>query len=175
MHREKIIEVTHGKFAFDEKGMIILPEWIKKAREKEKLRKKIVQTFKKKLIFYYNGTEIEDLVKCEFEIELPKVRGVRERILKIKAWTDRNVKIKKTARICLEKSGDGYLLTIRGRGNDERCTWRRSFRTALSTNLFDLKVAVCQKDCCKFDKQEYRKIKIFYVDQNAGIHRKIIS
>jgi len=145
---------------FDENGRLILPESIRKDLEEQKRRGEEINRFDKKLILNYLGSETEGFMRCEFEVELPDVKGIRKKIFEVRDWADKNVKLKEGARIWFEKEREGYKLIISGRGSDERCTWCRSFRTALNTSMFDLKVAVCQKNCCKFDRRSYRRIKI---------------
>lgn len=55
----------------------------------------------------------------------------------IKKWVDEKVKI--FGHIDFVKSGNYiYNLEVSGRGNDNRCTWCSSFRTALKTHFGDL-------------------------------------
>lgn len=146
---------------FDKDGRLILPEPVKKASQEQKRREKEAKEFDKKLTLNYLGSETKGFMRCEFEIELPKgVKGIKKKIFDVRDWTDKNVKLKKGARIWFEKKGEGYRLIISGRGADERCTWCRSFRTALKTSMFDLKVAVYQNNFCSFDEKRLWKNEI---------------
>lgn len=147
-----------AELRFDKNGRTILPEPIRKDIEEQRKREEEAKKFDKKLILKYVGSENEGFIRCEFEIELPEIKGIRKKIFEVRDWTDKKEHLKEWARCWLEKNGDDYRLIISGRGNDGRCAWCRSFRTALGTSMFDLKVVVCQKDSCKFDKESYRKI-----------------
>ncbi|MDP3026712.1 MAG: hypothetical protein Q8N63_03315 [Nanoarchaeota archaeon] len=150
-----------NELRFDKDGRIILPQIIKEDNAEQRKREEEAKKFDKKLILKYVGSENEGFIRCEFEIEFPyDVKSIRKKSIEVRDWANKNVELKERARCWIEKNGDDYRLIISGRGNDGRCTWCRSFRTALSTTLFDLKVAVCQKDSCKFDKGSYRKVKI---------------
>jgi len=150
-----------SELKFDEKGRLILPGIVRKDFEEQKRKEEEAKKFDKKLVLKYMGSENEGFIRCEFEIDLPEnVEGIRKKIFEVKNWADKNVQFKEYARAWLEKNGDDYRLIISGRGSDERCTWCRSFRTALNKSLFDLKVAVYQNGFCKFDKKSgYRNVK----------------
>lgn len=141
-----------GKIKFDEAGKIIWPEPVRLAHEKKEREAEEVKKFDKILILNYIGTETDGIVKCEFRVEVPEgVEGVRKRIFEVKDWLDKNVERKTKARLWLKKEGDGYLLTVSGYPHSGRCTLCKSFRTALATAMFDLKVAVHQENHCKFE------------------------
>jgi len=148
-----------NKLRFDKEGKLILPEPIKEDKEKINRIKEEKKKFTKKLILKYLGSEKEGFIRCEFEINTPKeLEEIKKKMFEIRNWADK--KVETNARIWFEKIDEGYKLIISGRGNDKRCEWCRSFRTALDTSLFDSKIAVYQKDFCKFDKNSgYQKLK----------------
>ncbi len=148
-----------NELKFDKEGNLILPDSINEDIEKINKIKEEKKKFVKKLIFRFLGSESESFIKCEFEINIPEgLDEVKKKIFEVRNWVDKTVGT--NARIWFEKTDEGYNLIISGRGNDRRCEWCRSFRTALDTSLFDSKVAVYQKGFCKFDKDGgYQKLK----------------
>ncbi|MCX6819624.1 MAG: hypothetical protein NT129_06540 [Candidatus Aenigmarchaeota archaeon] len=140
---------------FDEKGMIIWPEGVRKFKEKQRLEEELMKTFTKKIKIHYLGTEHDEFTTCTFEIKVPEGMSGKEIII-IRNWTNKNVKLKPSARAWIERINPNeepprYFLKISGRGNDERCTWCRSFRTALRTRMIEQKCAVIQEGRCEFD------------------------
>ena len=109
----------------------------------------------KTIILRYLGAEHENFIVCKWAIEL--LGGISgKEIVDVKKWTDETVDLMHTARVWLKRTNPGeyppkYELIISGRGRDERCTWCRSFRTALETHINKLKYSIDQKGSCDFD------------------------
>jgi len=148
-----------NELKFDKDGKLILPDSIKEDIERINRIKTEKKKFTKKLVLNYLGSEFEGFIRCEFEINIPQeLEEIKKKIFEVRNWVNKNVG--STARIWFEKLPEGYRLIISGRGDDKRCEWCRSFRTALDTSLFDSKVAAYQKGFCKFDKDGgYQKLK----------------
>jgi hypothetical protein len=103
----------------------------------------------------YLGVEYKDFIVCRWAIELPKSICGKE-IADMKKWTDEAVGLKRNARVGLKRTNSEeyppkYELIISGRGEDERCTWCRSFRTSLETNMKQLNCPINQHGSCDFE------------------------
>lgn len=109
----------------------------------------------KAITLRYLGAEYGSFIVCRWAIELPKgVHG--KEIVDIKKWTDETVNLKRTARVWLKRTNPDeyppkYELIISGRGEDERCTWCRSFRTSLETHMKKLNCSIDQHGSCDFE------------------------
>jgi len=95
-------------------------------------------------------------LECTWAIDLPKGMSGKE-IVDIKKWTDEKVKLDSTARTYLKRDNPGeyppqYELVVSGKGKDNRCTWCRSFRTALEKRMDELDCEIEQNDSCTFEK-----------------------
>ena len=100
---------------------------------------------------YYSSSRIDDSVLCSWII-----RNISwETIEKIQNWTDNKIQLK-GPNIWFRRLNNNepaiYELNIKGRGYDDRCTWCKSFRTALNSSCIkDYNSIVQYKSCCDFD------------------------
>lgn len=149
-----------SQLEFNPDGSLKIPESINKDLEEEKIKEEKRKSFDKQIVLNFLGSENDEVIRCEFEINIPPdIKDVKKKIIEIRDWVNRNKTT--NGRCWIENNGDNYQLIISGRGSDGRCNWCRSFRTALDTKMFDLKIAVYQKNCCEFDKfGGYNKIRI---------------
>jgi len=104
------------------------------------------------VILRYMEPEKGRFIVCTWRAE-----GIPWKIIEdIRKWTDKTVHVK-DARTWIEprsKLGhpEEYDLNIKGRGHDDRCTWCKSFRTALRTKIKeDTKYSIQEKGGCTFD------------------------
>ncbi|HEC86542.1 MAG TPA: hypothetical protein ENI49_01540 [Thermoplasmatales archaeon] len=107
------------------------------------------------LIFQFLGVEYDTLITCRWRLTRPENISW-ETINKIREWTDNKVPLKKYANIKIRRLNRGkypakYELIIRGRGYDDRCTWCKSFRTALETTARKMNCTITYEKFCNFD------------------------
>lgn len=135
-----------GKLEFDSDGRVKVPEI------KEKPKRKALFS-DKKIILKYCGAEQGKLIECGWEIVLPKEAKAKE-IFEIKNWVDKKVDLHKPAWIYIKRTNTDlppeYSLIIRGRGEDERCTWCKSFRTSLKNHFEKQGIEVEEVGGCIF-------------------------
>ncbi len=134
-----------GKLEFDSEGRVKVPEIKKEPKRK-------ILFSEKKIILKYCGVEQDKLIECEWEIKLPKEAKAKE-VFEIKNWVDKVVDLHKPAWIYIKKINDSpleYSLIIKGRGQDERCTWCQSFRTSLKTHFKKLGIELKEIGGCRF-------------------------
>ena len=137
---------------FDKNGNLVLPKFEIEQRQREK---ELMKSCDKHLQLSFLGVDFENFITCTWRLELPK-GIIGKEIIKLKGWANRTVNLKARGRAWIERENTKglppkYLLMISGQGYDERCTWCRSFRTALKTRMLELKCMVQQKGSCKFE------------------------
>jgi hypothetical protein len=110
----------------------------------------------KEVSLRYLGVNYGNLIICTWAIDIPEgVRG--KEIIDIKKWTDETVDLKPTARAWIKRVNPNkyppkYKLIISGRGYDDRCTWCRSFRTAMKSHMEKLNCSISQNGSCEFEE-----------------------
>jgi len=110
----------------------------------------------KEVSLRYLGVDYENFIICTWAIGIPEgVRG--KEIIDIKKWTDETVDLKPTARAWIKRVNPNryppkYKLIISGRGYDDRCTWCRSFRTAMESHMEKLNCSINQNGSCEFEE-----------------------
>ncbi len=105
------------------------------------------------LILKYDSFEDDELFICQFKIELPdNINDLDKKIFEVKKWVD--AKLPSTKEKCaMNKKENVITLTIKGKGQDGRCRWCSSFRTALEEFLSEKKLAgITQNKTCVFEK-----------------------
>lgn len=100
----------------------------------------------------YLQPEYGQFILCTWKIE-----GISWKILdETRKWSDETVHLH-GPRVWLKRTNKDefppkYELNIKGRGHDDRCTWCKSFRTALSTKMKEeLNITLNEIGCCDFD------------------------
>ncbi len=105
------------------------------------------------LILKYDSSEDDGIFRCQFKIKLPdNVDDLDKKIFEVKKWVD--TKIPSAREKCtINKEENVIILTIKGKGQDGRCRWCSSFRTALEEFLSENELAgITQDKVCVFEK-----------------------
>jgi hypothetical protein len=97
----------------------------------------------------------EGKITCEWRIILPLHIKWAE-LTSIKEGTDNVIKLHQYAQCHLKKLNKDelpqkYSLTIRGRGNDQRCAWCRYFRKSLAGHYNKQNVGIIQHGACIYE------------------------
>lgn len=107
----------------------------------------------KKATLRYLQPEYGRFILCTWRIEGIQWKTIEE----IRKWTDKTVHLEGNTRIWLKRKNPDeypaeYELNIKGRGHDDRCTWCKSFRTALITKIKEeLHYSIEEIGGCDFD------------------------
>jgi len=131
-----------SELEFNHDGSVKVPKNYKKKK----------RDLNKTIILEYERENWGDSIDCEFIITFPKIAN--EELLKgLEDWVDKKVEIDSIlTKIEIEKiTPNKFKLLISGKGNDNRCTWCRSFRTSLKTLSNKEQMGFLQKNFCKFD------------------------
>jgi len=111
----------------------------------------------KEFIIEFMGDEPEKhFIPCVFLLKTPKDMSPKH-IFEVREWVDGRIKLGNSARIWIKRENPDeypavYRLIISGRGSDERCTWCRSFRTALREKIKGLGFEIKEIDACTFER-----------------------
>lgn len=107
--------------------------------------------FSRSIIINYENKSLGDCVDCKFTIKLPD-ELTEEKIKQAEEWVNEKMKTDFSTSINLEKVGKNrFELLVSGIGHDGRCSWCKSFRTALKTFCERDNLFVKQMNFCTFE------------------------